>query len=185
MNCFVCNEDYENKDLNSLLTCKHCAKFHLEDKARHAEYKKLINLKKKQLKKYGRENRKNITKSCHDAKLIIKEIMSAFGYHVTHEKVFFPYIADFYIKEIKCIIEIDGGVHETQLGYDDKRDSWLKDKYQCYVIRFDNKDVNSDMFRKAMWELAEKFLNNRIKKINKLAEDYGKHGYKLIKSENT
>ncbi|MBI5222654.1 MAG: DUF559 domain-containing protein [Candidatus Magasanikbacteria bacterium] len=42
--------------------------------------------------------------------------------------------------QLKLIIEVDGGIHEEQVGYDNKRDDWLKE--QGYkILRLKNEDV--------------------------------------------
>lgn len=54
------------------------------------------------------------------------------------EKRFF--IADFHCNEYKLIVEIDGGIHETQKDYDKLRTHILK-KLNYTVIRFKNEEV--------------------------------------------
>src|SRR5690606_14825045 len=51
-----------------------------------------------------------------------------------------PYILDFYCHEKKLAIELDGGQHAEQQGYDQKRDQFLKDQ-GIRVLRFWNSDV--------------------------------------------
>ncbi len=50
------------------------------------------------------------------------------------------FIADFYCHEKMLIIELDGGIHDTQKEYDEMRESVLREMgYQ--VIRFRNEEV--------------------------------------------
>lgn len=56
---------------------------------------------------------------------------------------FFP---DFYCSEKKLVIEIDGGIHKTQVEYDKERESILKD-LGYDVIRFTNEEVLLEWFR--------------------------------------
>jgi leucyl-tRNA synthetase len=51
-----------------------------------------------------------------------------------------PYIADFACISAKLIVEVDGQSHDTQLGYDAKRDVVLR-KRGWTIIRFTNEDV--------------------------------------------
>ena len=56
------------------------------------------------------------------------------------------YIADFYCHELKLIIEIDGGYHESeeQINIDLEREKILA--YNNYkVVRFSNKDVENNI----------------------------------------
>lgn len=51
------------------------------------------------------------------------------------------FIADFYCKELKLIVEIDGGIHVQQKDYDRIRSEILLVQKDLRVIRFGNKDV--------------------------------------------
>ncbi len=51
-----------------------------------------------------------------------------------------PYIADFVCFEKKMIVEIDGGQHKAQEGYDQKRTEFFQSR-GFQVIRFWNNDV--------------------------------------------
>ncbi|MCX5864492.1 MAG: endonuclease domain-containing protein [Deltaproteobacteria bacterium] len=50
------------------------------------------------------------------------------------------YIVDFVCVERQLIIEIDGGQHAEQAGYDRHRDAWLRDQGYT-VLRFWNHEV--------------------------------------------
>jgi very-short-patch-repair endonuclease len=63
------------------------------------------------------------------------------------------FIADFYCHEAKLIIEIDGGIHETQKNYDKNRDKIIK-LLGYNIIRFQNEEIM-------------KHLDNVIKKLKK------------------
>ncbi len=55
-----------------------------------------------------------------------------------------PYIVDFISFEARLIIEIDGGQHQDQTAYDDRRSQWLES--QGYrVLRYWNNEVLSDV----------------------------------------
>ena len=54
------------------------------------------------------------------------------------------YIMDFYCHEIKLVIEIDGGIHESQKEYDENRDHYLAaNKYN--VLRFNNMEIKHSL----------------------------------------
>ncbi len=54
------------------------------------------------------------------------------------------FIADFYCHECKLIIEIDGGIHETQKDYDKLR-TQIINKLGIKVVRFKNKDLENSL----------------------------------------
>jgi len=61
------------------------------------------------------------------------------GYKFTRQEPVGPYIADFCCRDVKLIVEIDGGQHADSTR-DRVRDAWLSD--QGYrVLRFWNNDV--------------------------------------------
>jgi len=51
------------------------------------------------------------------------------------------FVADFYCAKKKLIIEIDGGIHETQVEYDEIRTAILNSK-QYNVLRFSNEELS-------------------------------------------
>ncbi|MCB0624882.1 MAG: endonuclease domain-containing protein [Saprospiraceae bacterium] len=63
----------------------------------------------------------------------------------------FYYIADFYCDEKRLIVEIDGGIHATQVEYDQIREAVLIEmNYQ--IMRFKNEEVLNE------WGLVEERL---------------------------
>ena len=50
------------------------------------------------------------------------------------------FIADFYCHELKLVIEVDGGIHETQKQYDTLRTEIIN-QLKIKVIRFTNNDI--------------------------------------------
>jgi len=54
------------------------------------------------------------------------------------------YIVDFYCHELKLIIEIDGGIHDEQEQYDQRRENWLK-RNGYHILRFKNENVMYDL----------------------------------------
>lgn len=62
------------------------------------------------------------------------------GLKFRRQQVIEGFIADFYCNELRLIVEIDGGVHETQRDYDKLRD-WIIGRNDITVIRFSNEEV--------------------------------------------
>ena len=54
------------------------------------------------------------------------------------------FIADFYCHESKLVVEIDGGIHETQKDYDKLRTEIIN-QLGMKVIRFSNEEVMGSM----------------------------------------
>lgn len=70
------------------------------------------------------------------------------------------YIVDFYCYEIKLIIEIDGGIHDSQKEYDENRDHYLTaNKYN--ILRFSDEEIKHstndvlDKIRKSASEIKK------------------------------
>ena len=55
------------------------------------------------------------------------------------------FIADFYCCEKKLLIEIDGGIHESQEDYDEIRTEIMETQQNIKVIRFSNEEVLNDL----------------------------------------
>lgn len=57
------------------------------------------------------------------------------------QKIFNPYIVDFYFKHLNLAVELDGRSHKNKEKYDDERTMYLKRVYRVNIIRFENKLV--------------------------------------------
>ena len=92
------------------------------------------------LKQRSRDLRKAMTK---EERKLWYEFLREFPLQVHRQRVFEPYIVDFYISEKKLVIELDGTQHFLEEGqqYDQKRDEFLKSK-GLTILRFSNRDVN-------------------------------------------
>ena len=92
------------------------------------------------LKKYGRENRKNPT----EAEDLLWQALrnNQIGVKVRRQHAIQGFIADFAIMESKLVIEIDGGYHsvEEQNEYDEARTKFLKE-FNIEILRFTNEQV--------------------------------------------
>ena len=54
------------------------------------------------------------------------------------------FILDFYCHAHQLVIEVDGGIHQQQRGYDESRTEWLTQR-GFKVIRFTNDEVLNDI----------------------------------------
>jgi very-short-patch-repair endonuclease len=64
------------------------------------------------------------------------------------------YIADFVCIEQKIVVELDGGQHQEQLEYDERRTAFLK-MHGWQVLRFWNNDVLNNLYG-VLTTIAEK-----------------------------
>jgi very-short-patch-repair endonuclease len=62
------------------------------------------------------------------------------GYKFRRQQPIGNYIADFVCFEKRLIVELDGGQHAVQSGYDAERDGWLRAE-GFTVLRFWNNDL--------------------------------------------
>ena len=54
------------------------------------------------------------------------------------------FIADFYCHNAKLVVELDGGLHARQVGYDRSRSLWVGER-GIRVIRFQNIEVETEI----------------------------------------
>jgi very-short-patch-repair endonuclease len=65
------------------------------------------------------------------------------GYKFRRQHPLGPFIVDFFCDEARLVVELDGGVHNRQLGYDKARERWLEENgYK--VLRFGNEMIEKD-----------------------------------------
>jgi very-short-patch-repair endonuclease len=65
------------------------------------------------------------------------------GYKFRRQHPIGGFIVDFYCDEVRLVIELDGGVHNRQKGYDLAREQWMEENgYR--VLRFENERIESD-----------------------------------------
>lgn len=62
------------------------------------------------------------------------------GYKIRRQHLIYPYVVDFVCLERKLIIELDGGQHDNQHSYDEKRTAFLQTK-EYLVLRFWNHEA--------------------------------------------
>ena len=92
------------------------------------------------------ENAKNLRKNMtHEEKHLWYDFLKKIPFNVRRQHNIENYIVDFYIAEKKIVIEVDGIQHTSQEHREDdeKRDFELS-KWGITVLRYSNKDINSN-----------------------------------------
>jgi very-short-patch-repair endonuclease len=84
------------------------------------------------------------------------------GLPFRRQQVIEGFIADFYCNSLRLVVELDGGVHETQEGYDRFREKAIKHR-GLKVLRFSNDDVvqRLDWVLDRILKLEEESLTQR------------------------
>ncbi len=72
------------------------------------------------------------------------------GYDFTKQKPIGNYIVDFYCKELKLVIEVDGWTHDNKVEYDEERDQYLG-SLGMRVLHIEDMDVKRDMSGVIEW----------------------------------
>lgn len=62
------------------------------------------------------------------------------GYPFLRQRPIENYIVDFFCKDLKLIVELDGEIHKFRKSKDRERENNLKE-YGYSIIRFDNEDI--------------------------------------------
>ncbi|WP_299568075.1 DUF559 domain-containing protein [uncultured Pedobacter sp.] len=100
----------------------------------------------KKLKQFARNNRKEGTKA--EIKLWCELLRNKqmMGYSFLRQRAIANYIADFFSKDLKLLIEVDGLTHswEGRVASDNKRDEALLE-LGYKTLRFANNEVMQDM----------------------------------------
>jgi len=106
---------------------------------------KLNNNYNKSLKEYARTLRKNSTLSevILWNKLLKRKQLK--GYQFLRQRSINNYIVDFFCKDLKLIIEIDGEIHRFQKGKDRERELDLKN-LGYHIIRFKNREILDNLY---------------------------------------
>ncbi|MBQ3039362.1 MAG: DUF559 domain-containing protein [Alphaproteobacteria bacterium] len=107
-----------------------------------------INPYNKNLNNFARANRRAGVLS--EALLWNELKRSALGVKFTKQKPIGNYIADFYCKELKLVIEIDGSSHDNKYEYDIDRDEYMH-SLGIAVLRLADKDVKQDICSVLDW----------------------------------
>ena len=64
------------------------------------------------------------------------------GWHFRRQQIIGGFIADFYCHAAALVIELDGGIHNSQQEYDRERTELIK-TYRIEVIRFQNEEIET------------------------------------------
>ena len=96
-------------------------------------------IKNKRLTPFAQRLRKEMTP---EEKHLWYDFLKDLPWTVNRQKVFGPYIADFYIASAKIVIELDGGQHrdEKAILKDQIRDRWFRQR-GITVLRYGNLEV--------------------------------------------
>ena len=91
--------------------------------------------------------------------------LSNYPFKIRRQHPIGNYIVDFYCKETKLVIEVDGIHHqmEKQSKYDSERTNFLE-KLGCRVLRFGNLDVNK--YFDDVCYYIDLVMNERIKELS-------------------
>lgn len=83
---------------------------------------------------------------------------------VYKQRIIDDYIADFYCHRARLVIELDGAQHYTANGrmHDEARNEILE-KYGLYVLRFSNKEVDSNFG--GVCSMIDKTIKERTRNI--------------------
>ena len=68
------------------------------------------------------------------------------GFKFRRQQVVAGFIIDYYCHEVGLILEIDGGIHETQKEYDIKRDQILQNR-NLHVLRITNQELQTNRYQ--------------------------------------
>jgi very-short-patch-repair endonuclease len=66
------------------------------------------------------------------------------GWHFRRQQIIGGFIADFYCHAAALVVELDGGIHESQQEYDQERTELIK-TYGIEVVRFKNETVMNQL----------------------------------------
>ena len=122
----------------------------------------------KDLKQYARNLRNNSTLAevILWSKVLRKSQLR--GYPFLRQRPIGYYIVDFFCKDLKLIIELDGEIHRFQKKKDKKREDELKELGYS-IIRFGNEDILNDLvhIERTLESFVDEFEKRNGKKIEK------------------
>jgi very-short-patch-repair endonuclease len=55
------------------------------------------------------------------------------------------FIVDFICIKARLVVEVDGDTHASQADYDAERTAWLAAQRRYRVLRFDNRDIHTNL----------------------------------------
>ena len=113
-----------------------------------SKYNLVMFFYKKNLIPLARANRK--AGNLAEALLWCELKKNKLGVSFVRQQTIGNYIADFYCREKKLVIEIDGSSHADKYKYDKTRDEYMKN-LGMHVLRISDKDVKHDMSNVLEW----------------------------------
>jgi len=101
------------------------------------------------MRRRAQELRKNMTL---EERILWYHFLKDYPVQWNRQKVFGPYIVDFYCKRLKLVIELDGSQHYEEVGesYDQKRTAYLE-SLGLQVLRFGNTDIKTNLSGVCEW----------------------------------
>ena len=66
------------------------------------------------------------------------------GFHFRRQQVIQGFIVDFYCHKAGLVVEVDGGVHEDQIEYDQERDKILEGR-DLRILRVKNEEIQNNL----------------------------------------
>jgi very-short-patch-repair endonuclease len=75
------------------------------------------------------------------------------GFHFRRQQIIGKYIVDFYCHAASLVVEVDGGIHASQVERDTERESGLT-SHGLLVMRFRNEEI-ADNLRNVLERIAE------------------------------
>lgn len=170
--CLLCeiNEMYYG------LLCKECIALVSKNKKVAKEWERRKGRKSKTLKRFRKKLLYKIFPSQKRALKYIRKVANVYWIKIQPERIYGSYIIDIYIPRLKVGIEIDGGIHKTQIGYDDFKDEYLK-RHGIIIYRFENKEIGTSFFKNAIWQIFN--INHIDTHYNKILERAGQNNINL------
>lgn len=96
---------------------------------------------------------------------------SALGFKFRRQQVIDGFIVDFYCHALGLVIEVDGGIHQTQKDYDLARDRIIQTR-GLQVLRVSNEDIHRNLYN-AISQIKRTCLNLAESRKRKLGKNFG------------
>src|SRR5690606_32205869 len=90
------------------------------------------------------------------------------GYKVRRQQAFGFFVADFYIADVKLIIEVDGEIHRHQQEYDAQRTQYLEE-FGLHVLRIQNGEIFANIeatLERILTEIDTLVQNRKSSKVS-------------------
>ena len=118
--------------------------------------------KNNQLLNVAKILRRNMTQQ---EKHLWYDFLQHYPIKVYKQRIIDDFIADFYCHSARLVIELDGSQHYTEQGKTrDELRTEIIEKYDIYVLRFSNKDVEEKF--EGVCHMIDKTIKERIDMIS-------------------